>query len=91
MLEKHVTRDYERKYYRFRVDRWYGGIVTVDCVGCGLFCKFCWVSDNVRLNPLNYFWKLLLSLALLDIFRHLDPAGIIYIILSEFTLTKKKS
>jgi uncharacterized Fe-S cluster-containing radical SAM superfamily protein len=53
MLEKHVTRDHERKYYRFRVDRWYGGIVTADCVGCGLFCKFCWVSDNVRLNLLG--------------------------------------
>jgi len=38
----------ERKYYRFRIDRWYGGIVTGDCVGCGLFCKFCWVSDKVR-------------------------------------------
>lgn len=53
MLEKHVARGYERKYYRFRVDRWYGGIVTADCVGCGLFCKFCWVSDNVRLRPLK--------------------------------------
>ena len=41
----------ERKYYRFRVDRWYGGIVTGDCVGCGLSCKFCWVSDKVRYRP----------------------------------------
>lgn len=52
-LEKHVVRNSERKYYRFRVDRWYGGIATADCVGCGLFCRFCWVSDNVRLNPLK--------------------------------------
>ena len=54
-LEKLVTRSNlgipERKYYRFRVDRWYGGIVTGDCVGCGLFCKFCWVSDKVRYRP----------------------------------------
>ncbi|MCX8208908.1 MAG: radical SAM protein [Sulfolobales archaeon] len=31
-----------RKYFRFRVDRWYGGIVTGDVVGCNLRCKFCW-------------------------------------------------
>ncbi len=53
MLEKQVSRDYERKYYRFRIDRWYGGIATADCVGCGLFCKFCWVSDKVRRNPVK--------------------------------------
>ena len=31
-----------RRYYRFRRDRWYGGIVTGDVVGCILRCKFCW-------------------------------------------------
>ena len=31
-----------RKYFRFRVDRWYGGIVTGDVVGCNMRCKFCW-------------------------------------------------
>jgi len=41
----------ERKYYRVRPARWYGGIVTADCVGCGLLCKFCWVSDNVMNKP----------------------------------------
>ena len=54
-IEKLVVRGegegQERKYYRFRVDRWYGGIVTADCVGCGLSCKFCWVSDRVRSSP----------------------------------------
>lgn len=40
-----------RKYYRFRADRWYGGIATADAVGCGLLCKFCWVSDKVRNRP----------------------------------------
>ncbi|HDJ66821.1 MAG TPA: radical SAM protein, partial [Nitrososphaeria archaeon] len=56
-IEKLVVRgegEYqERRYYRFRTDRWYGGIVTADCVGCGLFCKFCWVSDRVRSNPVK--------------------------------------
>jgi len=50
-LERYVVRGDLRKYYRFRADRWYGGIATADCVGCGLFCKFCWVSDKVRMNP----------------------------------------
>ena len=31
-----------RRYFRFRVDRWYGGIVTGDVVGCNLRCGFCW-------------------------------------------------
>jgi uncharacterized Fe-S cluster-containing radical SAM superfamily protein len=40
-----------RKYYRFRADRWYGGIATADVVGCGLFCRFCWVSENILKRP----------------------------------------
>lgn len=39
-----------RKYYRFRADRWYGGIATADCVGCPLRCVFCW-SDFPRDHP----------------------------------------
>ncbi|MET1128836.1 MAG: radical SAM protein [Thermoproteota archaeon] len=31
-----------RRYHRFRRDRWYGGIVTADVVGCNLRCGFCW-------------------------------------------------
>jgi uncharacterized Fe-S cluster-containing radical SAM superfamily protein len=54
-IEKLVTRisneGLERKYYRFRRARWYGGIVTADCVGCGLLCKFCWVSDKALYYP----------------------------------------
>jgi uncharacterized Fe-S cluster-containing radical SAM superfamily protein len=54
-IESLVTRDGSsgqlRKYYRFRADRWYGGIATGDVVGCGLFCKFCWVSENVLEHP----------------------------------------
>mgnify|MGYP001024344213 FL=1 len=54
-IEKLVTRTgpngQEKKYYRIRPARWYGGIVTADCVGCGLLCKFCWVSDAVMFHP----------------------------------------
>lgn len=25
-----------KRYYRFRSDRWYGGVFTADCSGCGL-------------------------------------------------------
>jgi len=54
-IEKLVTRmgseGQERKYYRIRPARWYGGVVTADCVGCGLLCKFCWVSDAVMFRP----------------------------------------
>jgi uncharacterized Fe-S cluster-containing radical SAM superfamily protein len=42
IVEKAVSRNDERKYYRFRYDRWYGGIVTADVVGCNLRCGFCW-------------------------------------------------
>lgn len=41
----------DRKYWRFRFDRWYGGIVTADAVGCGLVCKYCWVSNAVMFQP----------------------------------------
>lgn len=54
-VEKLVTREVggfqERKYWRFRFGRWYGGIVTADAVGCGLTCKFCWVSDRIVSKP----------------------------------------
>lgn len=54
-VERLVTREsaegMKRKYYRFRRARWYGGIVTADCVGCGLLCRFCWVSDYALYHP----------------------------------------
>jgi len=37
-----VCRNGQRKYYRFRPSRFYGGIATADCVGCCLKCVFCW-------------------------------------------------
>jgi len=46
IVEKGVTRKSargpERRYYRFRGGKWYGGIATGDVVGCNLRCKFCW-------------------------------------------------
>ncbi len=39
-----------KKYYRFRHDRWYGGIITADCAGCGLTCRFCWVRRPATLE-----------------------------------------
>ena len=43
----------ERKYYRFRPARFYGGIGTADCVGCCLRCLFCWSWDKV-VSPGRY-------------------------------------
>jgi uncharacterized Fe-S cluster-containing radical SAM superfamily protein len=45
--EKLVARGDERKYYRFRAARFYGGIATADCVGCCLRCVFCWAWNKV--------------------------------------------
>ncbi len=54
-LEKLVTKNLDneqlKKYYRFRPDRWYGGVATADAVGCGLLCRFCWASDKVLHRP----------------------------------------
>jgi uncharacterized Fe-S cluster-containing radical SAM superfamily protein len=50
-MEKMVMLGERRKYWRSRVDRWYGGIVSLDVVGCGLLCKFCWVRDDVLYRP----------------------------------------
>lgn len=45
-----------RLYYRFRGDRWYGGIATGDVIGCNLSCAFCWswrFKDNPGLGSLH--------------------------------------
>jgi len=49
VVQKRVGGDL-KKYYRFRHDRWYGGIITADCAGCGLTCKFCWVRSESLLE-----------------------------------------
>lgn len=51
LVARESPRGQVRKYYRFRADRWYGGIATADVVGCGLLCKFCWVSDHILERP----------------------------------------
>ena len=45
-----VCKNNQRKYYRFRTSRFYGGISTADSVGCCLRCVFCW-SSNVVTRP----------------------------------------
>jgi uncharacterized Fe-S cluster-containing radical SAM superfamily protein len=45
-----VCNNDQRKYYRFRPSRFYGGIATADCVGCNLRCAFCW-SWKVTTRP----------------------------------------
>ena len=37
-----VCRGEQRRYYRFRPARFYGGIATADCFCCCLRCVFCW-------------------------------------------------
>jgi uncharacterized Fe-S cluster-containing radical SAM superfamily protein len=55
-----------RRYYRFRRDRWYGGIITGDVVGCNLRCGFCWAwrftwtgyDRGVMLSAEDAAWRL---------------------------------
>jgi len=42
-----VSRGNQRRYYRFRPARFYGGIGTADCLGCCLRCLFCWSWDKI--------------------------------------------
>ncbi|MCJ7571738.1 MAG: radical SAM protein [Candidatus Thermoplasmatota archaeon] len=47
IIEKLVTKDKLKKYYRFRPTGFYGGIATADTVGCNLRCEFCWSVNSV--------------------------------------------
>jgi uncharacterized Fe-S cluster-containing radical SAM superfamily protein len=47
ITEHLVVKDDQKKYYRFRPARFYGGIATADTVGCNLRCKFCWSTNSV--------------------------------------------
>lgn len=49
-VAKVVCKNDLRKYRRFRPARFYGGIATADCVGCGLRCLFCWSWREI-VNP----------------------------------------
>jgi len=53
VVEERVTRRDERKYFRFRYSRHYGGGAVGDVVGCNLRCAFCWTGrprDDLRLG-----------------------------------------
>jgi len=50
VARKRIDGGLDRRYWRFRGGRWYGGIATADAVGCYLRCVFCW-SWRVRDNP----------------------------------------
>lgn len=52
-MEEIVCKNLEKKYYRFRSAKFYGGISTSDCVGCNLRCIFCW-SWKYNANPEKY-------------------------------------
>ncbi|RLF17036.1 MAG: molybdenum cofactor biosynthesis protein MoaA [Thermoprotei archaeon] len=57
-VNKVVSRGIQRKYFRFRGGRWYGGIATADCVGCNLRCVFCWGwYARDRANSIGKFYN----------------------------------
>ena len=45
IVRKRIGGD-QRKYYGFRHDSTHGGIITADCAGCALECKFCWTRTG---------------------------------------------
>lgn len=51
-IKELVNRGLQRKYYRFRDTRFYGGSATADCVGCNLNCVYCW-AKKPREKPEN--------------------------------------
>ena len=44
LLERRVQRGSERRYFRFRGSRFYGGSAVGDVVLCNLRCAFCWTG-----------------------------------------------
>ncbi len=50
-LENIAFQGANRRYYRFRGARWYGGIATGDVAVCNLRCAFCWASDSIMNKP----------------------------------------
>ncbi len=55
VVERQVCRGRERKYYRFRGGRFYGGSAAADVVGCNLRCVFCWSKGSVRTDIGEFF------------------------------------
>lgn len=57
-IEKDVCRNLEKKYFRFRATKFYGGISTADCVGCNIVCLFCWnFNRNQRYKQIGNFYS----------------------------------
>ncbi len=50
-LEKIAFEGRNRRYYRFRGAKWYGGIATGDVAVCNLRCAFCWAGDSIMDRP----------------------------------------
>lgn len=46
--EELVCKGDERRYYRFRSAKFYGGIATADTCGCNLRCVYCWAWNIVN-------------------------------------------
>lgn len=46
-IEKEVSKNTLKKYYRFRKTQFYGGCATADCLGCNLRCAYCWAQKKV--------------------------------------------
>ncbi len=55
LAERLVLTGNKRKYYRFRGDRWYGGVATGDVVGCNLRCIFCWSRSREPSAPGRFY------------------------------------
>lgn len=71
----------ERRYFRFRGGRWYGGIASADTIGCNLRCRFCWSwyfrdrhDLGFFLNPSEVF-KRLADIASKKGYRYLRLTG----------------
>lgn len=47
-----INKDDQRLCHKIRTSKYYGGIATVDVVGCYLDCAFCWVPEFKRYSEL---------------------------------------
>ena len=85
LVEKSVTRrtprGVERRYYRFRGGKWYGGVATGDVVGCNLRCKFCWswrysyFSEKGWFEPPLSVFEKLVAIATKNKYKYLRLSG----------------
>lgn len=78
---RRTTRGEERKYYRFRGGRWYGGIATGDVVGCNLRCRFCWswrfshIASGGWFEPVDSVFNRLTSIAERKNYKYVRLSG----------------